>query len=459
MKTDIYHGDVNLEEKHTVAGRLKQFTDSDSAAMQYASALGRRQAGARGLTNSSIAVGQAAEQVFRVGTDVAKADAALISQQRIATGQNRTQLETQRASDAAAFDRTKLTTDTQKDIQKASDQAAYDRTKLTTDTQVKIQTQGDKAAAERLASQITSQEKIADLQSQTQKDIQSAADSAALARLSTQISSNEAIALAERANAMAIANVQSASALAVAQERSSSAETIAAAQITSAENLNAANIQSAEDIADARNATNITISANNAAAIAAENALDRLSSENITNWNNQAQMDLQALRENFALTSEYRSDATNAWTAFSNGIANIDTTASAASQTEQYNRLQGAFQSQMTYINKTRLNDLVSKGLSATDTEAMEAYEKASQLGLSADELDALAGAPAGTASAWVTNKGLQPLTGNTEDNSGTTTTTTTTTSTDNSGGTDADIYGGGTDGQIDLSETVTQVA
>lgn len=432
MKTDIYHGDAKVDEKNTVAGRLKKFTSSDSGAMKYASALGRRQAGARGLTNSSIAVGQAAEQVFRVGTDVAKSDAAIFSASNIATAQNRTQLESQRASDSAAFDRTKLTTDTQKDIQTQSDTAAYDRTKLTTDTQkdiqtksdaaaydrtklttdtqIAIQTQGDKAAKERLADQITSQEKIATQQSETQKSIQASADSAALARLTEQIGSTEAIALAERTNQMAISNAQAASALAVASERSTSAKEVAGIQAASSASINAANITSAENIADARNTTNVTISENNAKAIATENALNRLSSENITKWNNEAAVELQGLKEQYGLTSEYRSDATNAWNAFSQGIGAIDTTASPASQTEQYNRLQAAFKSQMTFLNKTRVSDLAAKGASASNADAMEAYNSGLAAGMTAEEMDAVGGVAPGTTAAWIQSMGLSPL-------------------------------------------------
>tara|TARA_E500000178_G_scaffold27990_2_gene25650 strand:- start:3929 stop:5221 length:1293 start_codon:yes stop_codon:yes gene_type:complete len=381
-------GDVKVKEEETVAGRLKKFTESGSPAMQYASALGRREAGARGLTNSSIAVGAAAEQVMRYGSDVAKTDATIFSQSNIADAANKTALEQQRLSDVGAMN----------------------RTKLTTDTQLKIQTQGDTAAKERLASQIASQEKIATAQNKTQKEIQTQADTAALARVSAQITSTESIALAERANKMAIANAQSASALAVAQERSKSAAAIEAARNTSATNINTASLTSNEAVAAARNASNEKIATANAAAIAAENQLDRLSNQNIAKWNNNAALELQNMKENFGITSEYRNDATNAWQGFSNGIAQIDTTASPASQTEQFNRINEAFQSRMGFLNTSRISDLANKGMNATDNDAMEAYTKAQQVGMTAAELDILGNVPAGTAQAWIQDKGLAPL-------------------------------------------------
>jgi len=381
-------GDVKVKEEETVAGRLKKFTESGSPAMQYASALGRREAGARGLTNSSIAVGAAAEQVMRYGSDIAKTDATIFSQSNIADAANKTALEQQRLSDVGAMN----------------------RTKLTTDTQLKIQTQGDAAAKERLASQIASQEKIATAQNKTQKEIQTQADTAALARINAQITSTESIALAERANKMAIANAQSASALAVAQERSRSAAAIEAARNTSATNINTASLTSNEAVAAARNASNEKIATANAAAIAAENQLDRLSNQNIAKWNNEAALQLQNMKENFGITSEYRNDATNAWQGFSNGIAQIDTTASPASQTEQFNRINEAFQSRMSFLNTSRISDLASKGMSATDNDAMEAYTKAQQVGMTAAELDILGNVPAGTAQAWIQDKGLAPL-------------------------------------------------
>jgi len=381
-------GDVKVKEEETVAGRLKKFTESGSPAMQYASALGRREAGARGLTNSSIAVGAAAEQVMRYGSDVAKADANIFSQSNIADAANKTALEQQRLSDVGAMD----------------------RTKLTTDTQLKIQTQGDKAAKERLASQIASQEKIATAQNKTQKEIQTAADTAALARVKAQITSNEAMALADQANKMAIVNAQSASALAVAQERTKSAAAIESARSTSAENINTATLTSNAAVQAARNASNEKIASANAAAIAAENELDRLSQQNIAKWNNEAALQLQTMKENFGITSEYRNDATNAWQGFSNGIAQIDTTASPASQTEQFNRINESFQARMKFLNTSRISDLANKGMDATDNDAMEAYTKAQQVGMTAAELDTLGGVPAGTAQSWIQSKGLAPL-------------------------------------------------
>ena len=381
-------GDVTVKEEETVAGRLKKFTDSNSPSMQYASALGRREAGARGLTNSSIAVGAAAESVMRIGSDVAKADANIFSQSSISQAQNKTALEQQRVSDVAALD----------------------RTKLTTDTQLKIQTQGDQAAKERLASQILSQEKIAQQQSQTQKSIQSSADTAAMERLTNQLGSTEAMAVADRTNKMAIANTQAASALAVETQRGVTSKALETQRAASAESLNTATLTSNEQVQAARNASQESIAKSNATAAAAEGRLDRLSRENVTKWNNESAIKLQQMKENFGVTSEYRADATNAFNSFSNGVANIDITSSPESQVEQFNRVNDSYNERMNFLNTSRISDLAAKGLDATDTEAMEAYNKAIQVGMTATELDQLGGVPAGTAEAWVQSKGLQPL-------------------------------------------------
>ena len=218
------------------------------------------------------------------------------------------------------------------------------------------------------------------------------------------------MALADQANKMAVVNAQSASALAVAQERSTSAAAVESARSTSAENINTATLTSNASVQAARNASNEKIAAANAAAIAAENKLDRLSQQNIAKWNNEAALQLQTMKENFGITSEYRNDATNAWQGFSNGIANIDTTASPESQTEQFNRINDAFQSRMKFLNTSRINDLASRAMTATDADAMEAYTKAMQVGMTAAELDTLGGVPAGTAQAWIQSKGLAPL-------------------------------------------------
>ena len=93
-----------------------------------------------------------------------------------------------------------------------------------------------------MASQIGSQEKIADLQSQTQKDIQTASDTAAYSRLEAQIGSTESIALAERANKMAISNAQIASAESISTARNTSNEGIAALQAQTSKDISASRL-------------------------------------------------------------------------------------------------------------------------------------------------------------------------------------------------------------------------
>ena len=343
----------------------------------------------------------------------------------------------------------------------------------------------------------TSNEGIAALQAQTSKDISasqitSAETIATAANVSreavadAQITSAETIATAANASNTAISTAANTSREGIAAAANTSAESIADTQIQASKDIAAANnttasaiatlqTTSAADIAAARNLSNETISANNAAAIAAENALNRLSTENVSKWNNEAAMELQGLREKFGVTSEYRSDATSAWTAFSNGIASIDMTASGASQTEQYNRLSAAFQSRMSYLNNARVNDLIAMELAgnATEADAMEAYNRASSLGMSAEDLDNIAGADSGTAAAWIQQRGLAMLTGvvnedttttkkdttkkDTVDGSGSTNDSTDQGGNSGSEGNDGTVRAGSTDGTTDGSITYTE--
>jgi hypothetical protein len=218
------------------------------------------------------------------------------------------------------------------------------------------------------------------------------------------------MAVADRANKMAIANTQAASALAVETQRGITSRALETQRATSAESLNTATLTSNEQVQAARNASQESIAKSNATAAAAEGRLDRLSRENVTKWNNESAIKLQQMKENFGVTSEYRSDATNAFNSFSNGVANIDITSSPESQVEQFNRVNDSYNERMNFLNTSRISDLAAKGLDATDTEAMEAYNKAIQVGMTATELDQLGGVPAGTAEAWVQSKGLQPL-------------------------------------------------
>lgn len=65
----------NVTDQQTVEGRIKGLIDSNSPLMQQAQTMGLQQANARGLANSSMAVGSSQDALYKAATPIATADA------------------------------------------------------------------------------------------------------------------------------------------------------------------------------------------------------------------------------------------------------------------------------------------------------------------------------------------------------------------------------------------------
>jgi hypothetical protein len=100
-----------------------------------------------------------------------------------------------------------------------------------------------------------------------------------------------------------------------------------------------------------------------------------------------------------------------AYATYQQQVANIDPNASPASQQEQLARITEAYDLRVEAIDNEELDQLVSaKSVDATHSEAYRAYQLAKQTGKSAAELDAIAGAPEGTAEAYIEKMGWDAL-------------------------------------------------
>lgn len=93
----------NASPDQTTAGQLEAIIDKDSPLMQQAKTKAAQQANARGLMNSSMAVGAAQNAVIEAAAPIANADAALAANRAQFNAQNQTQISGLNATEQNKF--------------------------------------------------------------------------------------------------------------------------------------------------------------------------------------------------------------------------------------------------------------------------------------------------------------------------------------------------------------------
>lgn len=364
-----------VDEKDTVAGRLSSFTDYKNPALRRVASIARGEGAARGMSNSSITIGNAIGKTFDVATDVAKADSSNIISTKMQNAINNTSM---RNTDVSAASNERMS-----DAQNATSVA---NTLSQTTSNEKVATAQNATSVANTLAQTTSNEKTAAeqnatskgnaiLAADTQKQVQAAQDKAAAERLAAdlaaQISEGTAKRVAEAATAEENRKVE--------RERIASLEKVSVAE---------------------------TLAKEKQAALEAANAV------NLANVNAENLKKVDVLREKYAIDTAFSLEKSTAWNNYQQSIANIDTNASATSQTEQFNRASDAFDARMGFIDDEGVKAITKRATESgvTNTEAYEVHRIALQRGTSAAEIDAKAGLPPGSTAAWVEAQGLPAL-------------------------------------------------
>lgn len=295
------------------------------------------------------------------------------------TRNNETAVTTTRMQNETQLEATRMNNETVTANNVRDNQTSRDNTKLTTDTQLAIQQQSDKSAAERLAASIDSQEAIAADDRTSREKISADTIAANRDNLLSELSSNERMTFERIAADQSLADLRAS----VDREGIASNERIAKDQIA------AADIRA---------------------------ALERDNAVKIQQMSQDSQERLQNLREQAQVDADYRQEKTFAWNDLQQGIANIDINASPESQQNQFDRLMDTYQARMDFIDGGRLTSLTEQfsrdnsSLSAGD--AYEIYNIARRYGYTPEQVDMMAGAPAGTTAAWIQSQDLPPLGG-----------------------------------------------
>ncbi len=204
-----------VDESQTMQGRVASVIDENSALMQRAASKAKEQMNARGLINSSMAIGAGQSAVLDAAMPIAQQDSNIFAQQRIANQQASNEARQFNAGEANKFGLTKL------------------------EGQIKS-TLADKdivAAKDRLVTELSSREKL------------SAADiAAAKERLGMELSSRKDLSQADIAAAMERLGMELESRATLQTEELASREKVAGMEIESADKRLDKEIQSREDL-------------------------------------------------------------------------------------------------------------------------------------------------------------------------------------------------------------------
>lgn len=421
--------DYNVEEKDTVAGRLNSSANLNSPFAKRVASFAKREGASKGLTRSSITIGNALGNVVDQSVGIATTDSTNIinskvqgsinetsrrntdannsSSERIATAGHSVSERIAAAGNTSSEKIATAGNTSSEKIATIQSDTSKANTKLTTDTQKAIQADADIKAGERLATQIASQTSEAALDRTQSTE-----------NLATQVASSERIADAAESNKAALA-----------REGFSENRQNLIAELGHQENIAlrelAARISMEADGNEIRReelASQEFISTTNLAAARERDTLDRASRELIASLDNSSQVALEKLRQDFDSQRQHRDHVANIELETLRGINNIDSNASAASKDAAVKQITEAATATLASANAAiaaiRLNSLVAKSsdpataATLTSSEIREAYEIARENGLTAEEMNAMAGLPAGstTTQDYIASQGWEPL-------------------------------------------------
>lgn len=326
-------------EEDLVTGRLAQFDDFSNPVFKRAGSLASRVSASRGLTNSSIAVGAAQGAVLDRAVDVSIADSGSLVNSGMNSAQNKTSASIANASNATSLQQQILSDRGASErlgaqLESAEREGAANRTSSENINLTGIESREGMASAQRDLDTLLTRESNASQELQNLSRIQSNEGMAAAQRgldtlLTTMgIDANTATQLKDIASKEGIA----------AAEREMTRlgidtdATIRREGMESQERVSKANLEAADTRA----------------------RLERENQRFLQSMGINAENQMLELKNKYTVEAMNRESVGMAWNNLQQGIANIDPNATRESQTTQFNRLMGSFDSRMGFLGIAR---------------------------------------------------------------------------------------------------------
>lgn len=326
-------------EEDLVTGRLAQFDDFSNPVFKRAGSLASRVSASRGLTNSSIAVGAAQGAVLDRAVDVSIADSGSLVNSGMNSAQNKTSASIANASNATSLQQQILSDRGASErlgaqLESAEREGAANRTSSENINLTGIESREGMASAQRDLDTLLTRESNASQELQNLSRIQSNEGMAAAQRgldtlLTTMgIDANTATQLKDIASKEGIA----------AAEREMTRlgidtdATIRREGMESQERVSKANLEAADTRA----------------------RLERENQRFLQSMGINAENQMLELKNKYTVEAMNRESVGMAWNNLQQGIAAIDPNATRESQTTQFNRLMGSFDSRMGFLGIAR---------------------------------------------------------------------------------------------------------
>jgi hypothetical protein len=393
--------DFKIDEIDTASGRLNKTADFNSPVSRRIASFAKREGGARGLTNSSITVGNSLGNMLDQSADIAKTDSTNI----------------------------------------IGAKTSVRNAVLASDTQKAISASEAKAAQERLAASLAAQETIAARTSAGLNARSAAEQAGANSRNAASILSAGQIAAGVQTGANSRNDASNLSAAQIAAGVQSGAntrntatissnETLSAAQILAAgdrlkdqiasdETLSDEQIIAAQDRLDAQILSDGSISQAQIDAAATDRAAIITSQETIAANGNATQLtvatlssDTQIKVQNLQLrvndASRLTLDRSAAWAGYQATVSNIDPTASAASKNTVVTMATDGLDARLDFIDGVELGQLLTQPVEVSTAQRL--YDLSASQGLSAAELARRTGYTEAAVNSWTEAQGLPSL-------------------------------------------------
>ena len=359
-------------EEDLVTGRLAQFDDFSNPVFKRAGSLASRVSASRGLSNSSIAVGAAQGAVLDRAVDVSIADSGSLVNSGMNSAQNKTSASIANASNATSLQQQIISDRNASErlgaqLESAEREGAANRTSSETINLTGIESREGMASDQRALDEKLTGLNISSAEKQQLKDIGSREGMAAAQRALDTLLTRESNASQELQN---LSRIESNEGLAAAQRGLDTLLTQMGIDANTATQLK--DIASKEGIAAAeREMQRLGIDTDATLRREGMDSEERISKANLEAADTRARLErenqrfiqsmgIEAENQMLELKNKYTVEAMNresvgmAWNNLQQGIANIDPNATRESQTTQFNRLMGSFDSRMGFLGITR---------------------------------------------------------------------------------------------------------
>ena len=359
-------------EEDLVTGRLAQFDDFSNPVFKRAGSLASRVSASRGLSNSSIAVGAAQGAVLDRAVDVSIADSGSLVNSGMNSAQNKTSASIANASNATSLQQQIISDRNASErlgaqLESAEREGAANRTSSETINLTGIESREGMASDQRALDEKLTGLNISSAEKQQLKDIGSREGMAAAQRALDTLLTRESNASQELQN---LSRIESNEGLAAAQRGLDTLLTQMGIDANTATQLK--DIASREGIASAeREMQRLGIDTDATLRREGMDSEERISKANLEAADTRARLErenqrfiqsmgIEAENQMLELKNKYTVEAMNresvgmAWNNLQQGIANIDPNATRESQTTQFNRLMGSFDSRMGFLGITR---------------------------------------------------------------------------------------------------------